>query len=223
MTENNNSQQLSSLTVTLLLMFFGALGSSYLPYYFSIKESQLQSLTALGGGLLLGSALAVVIPEGFHLFNAATSHHDHDHDHHNEGMSQGCTGLALVAGFLLMMALDQLQSHHHHHHHTHHDDDDDDDNGSVHSIESLKSLQHTAAATNIITSSSAAIAATKKNSPRQQKGKLPGVPSSSSVQAAQGASNPDRAIAGLLIHCAADGLAMGAAALSGNAAVNFGE
>lgn len=36
-----------------------------------------------------------------------------------------------------------------------------------------------------------------------------------------GASNPSRAVTGLMVHCAADGLALGAAALSGNARLNF--
>jgi zinc transporter 9 len=40
-----------------------------LPYYIKVSQSQLQLISTLGGGLLLGSALAVVIPEGFHAFN----------------------------------------------------------------------------------------------------------------------------------------------------------
>jgi|688.fasta_scaffold2688507_1 hypothetical protein len=59
----------AGLLATLLLMFFGALGAGYIPYFIKVKESQSQLISALGGGLLLGSALAVVIPEGFHAFN----------------------------------------------------------------------------------------------------------------------------------------------------------
>lgn len=63
----------AGLLATLLLMFFGALGAGYIPYYIKVKESKLQLISALGGGLLLGSALAVVIPEGFHAFNEVSS------------------------------------------------------------------------------------------------------------------------------------------------------
>jgi len=59
----------AGLLATLFLMFFGALGAGYIPYYITVRESKLQLISALGGGLLLGSALAVVIPEGFHAFN----------------------------------------------------------------------------------------------------------------------------------------------------------
>ena len=60
----------SGMLVTLLLMFFGAMGAGMLPYYINVRESRLQLISALGGGLLLGSALAVVIPEGFHSFHS---------------------------------------------------------------------------------------------------------------------------------------------------------
>lgn len=49
------------LSVTLLLMFVGALGSGALPYFLSISETQLDVVGALGGGLLIGTALAVIV------------------------------------------------------------------------------------------------------------------------------------------------------------------
>jgi zinc transporter 9 len=58
----------ASMLSTLLLMFFGALISGCLPYFMRVKESHLQTVAALGGGLLIGSALAVIVPEGFHAF-----------------------------------------------------------------------------------------------------------------------------------------------------------
>ena len=59
------------VTVTALL-FFGALGAGYLPYFVSVGNARLQTVSALGGGLLIGSALAVVIPEGFNSFHEAS-------------------------------------------------------------------------------------------------------------------------------------------------------
>lgn len=54
------------LAVALAVMFFGALFAGGLPYLVRVKESSLKSVAALGGGLLIGTSLAVVIPEGFH-------------------------------------------------------------------------------------------------------------------------------------------------------------
>lgn len=115
------------LIVVLCLMFFGALGAGYLPYLISIPQTKLQTVSALGGGLLIGSALTVIIPEGFHAFSEASQAHFHL-EGHSEGHSgsgqlpDGFAGLALVVGFLVMLVLDQLQmaagGHEHHHLHT---------------------------------------------------------------------------------------------------------
>lgn len=53
---------------TLLLMFVGALLCGAAPFFLRIRETHLQTLAALGAGLLIGSALAVIVPEGFHAF-----------------------------------------------------------------------------------------------------------------------------------------------------------
>lgn len=116
------------------------------------------------------------------------------------------TGLALVAGFLAMIVLDQLQiasdrqNHHHHTSNRRHP-------GCI-SPEESPPPKHAASVDN---------------------------PSSRDIEALDAAlavevtqkvstANPpsaDRAITGLLVHCAADGLAMGSAFLSGNASLGF--
>lgn len=53
---------------TLFLMFTGALVCGALPYFMRVRETHLQAVAALGAGLLIGSALAVIVPEGFHAF-----------------------------------------------------------------------------------------------------------------------------------------------------------
>lgn len=58
----------ASLLGTLLLMFAGALLCGAAPFFLRIRELHLQTLAALGAGLLIGSALAVIVPEGFHAF-----------------------------------------------------------------------------------------------------------------------------------------------------------
>jgi hypothetical protein len=45
-------------------MFAGAFGSGYIPLYFSWSERRLRLVTIFGAGLLVGTALVVIIPEG---------------------------------------------------------------------------------------------------------------------------------------------------------------
>lgn len=106
------------LAVTLGLMFFGAYGAGYVPYAFDIHESQISTLASLGGGLMVGSSLAVIVPEGFHAFQGHNEHEDDvgsvdvdDHNHSDE-MPDGYAGMALVTGFLAMLILDQVQQQH---------------------------------------------------------------------------------------------------------------
>lgn len=56
----------TSLVVVLALMFFGSLMASALPFMFQIRGNSMKVVAGLGGGLLLGTALSIVIPEGFH-------------------------------------------------------------------------------------------------------------------------------------------------------------
>ena len=61
----------ADVVTTLVLMFVGALVCGALPYAVRVRETHLQAVAALGAGLLIGSALAVIIPEGFHAFAQA--------------------------------------------------------------------------------------------------------------------------------------------------------
>lgn len=102
------------LLTTLALMFFGALACGCAPFFLRVKDTHLQTVAALGAGLMIGSALAVIIPEGFHAFaevrrrrrhppssllphascptlaapclclQAGSHAHEHDHDHEEE-------------------------------------------------------------------------------------------------------------------------------------------
>lgn len=103
--------EMFDLAVTLGLMFFGAYGAGYVPYAFDVHESQINTLASLGGGLMVGSSLAVIIPEGFHAFQGSHEHEDGlvDGHSHSEEMADGYAGLALVTGFLAMLILDQVQ------------------------------------------------------------------------------------------------------------------
>lgn len=145
--------------IIILLMFAGAYGAASLPFWLPVDDSTNNLLQGLSGGLMLSSVLAVVIPEGFALWFG------HDHDGHRDGhdhqgdlgdeLSFAYTGLALVVGYLVMVAFDRLN----------------------------------------------------KNRGGACCGQEDGTGSSKA---------PESAIAGLIIHCVADGIAMGSAFSSGS-------
>ncbi|CAF1197580.1 unnamed protein product [Rotaria sordida] len=49
-----------------LAMFFGSYLSGLIPLAFNLSETKMRYVTVLGAGLLVGTALAVIIPEGVH-------------------------------------------------------------------------------------------------------------------------------------------------------------
>lgn len=122
-------------TGTLLLLSLAMLVGCYLagsvPLTISLSEDKLRLITVLGAGLLVGTALAVIIPEGVHTMY--TTEHGHAHvkksleaaagvetgheDKHDEDMVElhSWIGIALVLGFIFMLLIDQLSGHGHGH------------------------------------------------------------------------------------------------------------
>ncbi|BDA49754.1 Zinc transporter ZIP9 [Coccomyxa sp. Obi] len=107
------------LGITCVVMFLAAMGSGMLPLLIQISEGKLAVMGALGAGLLVGTALSVIIPEGFHAFQSAQQETGVD-------LADWAIGAVLVAGFLAMLLLDHLQqvmvggSPAHAHAHVHH-------------------------------------------------------------------------------------------------------
>lgn len=56
----------TGLVLVLALMFSGSLLAGAAPYVLTIPAASLGPLSGLGGGLLLGAAMSIVIPEGLH-------------------------------------------------------------------------------------------------------------------------------------------------------------
>ena len=80
-------------------------------------------MSVLGAGLLLGTALSVIIPEGIQTLNMAYKggHHHENHSgptasqgHHEEeeNPAQHLIGVALVLGFIFMLIIDQVATSH---------------------------------------------------------------------------------------------------------------
>lgn len=63
-----------------LAMLVGCYVSGSIPLVFTLSEKRLKMVTVLGAGLLVGTALAVIIPEGVHaLYDQQIHAHQHSH------------------------------------------------------------------------------------------------------------------------------------------------
>jgi len=81
-----------TLTIFCLAMFFGSYLSGLVPLAFSLSESKMRYITVLGAGLLVGTALAVIIPEGVHalyLSELETNQLQTQHEFHSEHKVHG--------------------------------------------------------------------------------------------------------------------------------------
>ena len=87
-------------------MFVASYAAGYLPLYFNLSEKMIAYTSSLGVGLLIGTALAVIIPEGvntLYISETAIQTEELQTDYRHVYL-----GTALVSGFLLMLIIDQL-------------------------------------------------------------------------------------------------------------------
>jgi zinc transporter 9 len=100
----------SPLTLLVLsaIMALSSFLAGIVPLSLSLSQQQLRIITALGSGILVGTALIIIIPEGIETLysdeHTHTSKRSDDHDH--EESRHGYVGLALVFGFVLMYLID---------------------------------------------------------------------------------------------------------------------
>jgi len=123
----------STIILLSIAMLIGCYLAGSIPLAFPLSEDRLHLVSVLGAGLLIGTALAVIIPEGVNTLYL-DSHDHHDQTHHEqtttgftgkktlsvETMEGGVEvhsliGLMLVLGFVFMMLVDQLSSGGHSH------------------------------------------------------------------------------------------------------------
>lgn len=112
------------LTVLSLAMLLGCYIAGSIPLVMTMSEDRMEVVTVLGAGLLVGTALTVIIPEGV---NTLFSLHDHNKSpglatsetHHHEATASeshtephNLVGPPLVLGFLLMLIIDQFAGGH---------------------------------------------------------------------------------------------------------------
>nr|AII20595.1 membrane androgen receptor [Cynoscion nebulosus] len=129
----------SSISLLSLAMLVGCYVAGTIPLAVNFSEEKLKLITVLGAGLLCGTALAVIIPEGVHALYEEIlegGHHSHGqagvvevseskgeaesvlsaggkHEHSHEQL-HACIGVSLVLGFVFMLLVDQIGSSHMH-------------------------------------------------------------------------------------------------------------
>ncbi|XP_034381112.1 zinc transporter ZIP9 [Cyclopterus lumpus] len=129
----------SSISLLSLAMLVGCYVAGTIPLAVNFSEEKLKLITVLGAGLLCGTALAVIIPEGVHALYEDIlegAHHNHGqigavevsepkgevdtalsgvgkHEHSHEQL-HACIGVSLVLGFVFMLLVDQIGSSHVH-------------------------------------------------------------------------------------------------------------
>ncbi|XP_051879688.1 zinc transporter ZIP9 [Pristis pectinata] len=125
---------LSTIGLLSLAMLVGCYVAGTIPLAFNFSEERLKVVTVLGAGLLCGTALAVIIPEGVHALYEDALHDKHlhgdevgkaegplktgqsaetKHDHEHVAL-HAYIGVSLVLGFVFMLLVDQIGSSHMH-------------------------------------------------------------------------------------------------------------
>ncbi|KAJ4292271.1 hypothetical protein N0V88_005902 [Collariella sp. IMI 366227] len=121
------------LVVTSVVMAVASFLAGALPLSFSLSQSQLRLISSLGAGLLVGSCLIVILPEGIEALAASTHTPQQPTHPNNNARSPHWTsrraedskkqtqqhlelpafeiGLALIIGFALMFLVDRLPRH----------------------------------------------------------------------------------------------------------------
>ncbi|KAG8039735.1 hypothetical protein G9C98_000464 [Cotesia typhae] len=98
------------LWILAVVMLVGSYVAGSLPLVMNLSEEKLQLVSVLGAGLLVGTALAVIIPEGIRaLFSGAGSVDAHTPATGHADL-HGMIGVSLVLGFVFMLLVDQCST-----------------------------------------------------------------------------------------------------------------
>lgn len=101
------------LVVLSVVMLLGSYLSGSIPLFMSLSEEKLQLVSVMGAGLLVGTALSVIIPEGMQTLVMAYSQKDHGEpgelkEAHQDNPVPHIIGMSLVLGFIFMLFVDQV-------------------------------------------------------------------------------------------------------------------
>lgn len=106
----NIMEEIPMLVVLALVMLIGSFLAGSIPLFFSFSEDKLKKITVFGAGLLVGTALAVIIPEGVRsmISEQGITHAHNESDTHEHSDPLSVIGISLVSGFIFMLVVDQI-------------------------------------------------------------------------------------------------------------------
>jgi len=123
------------LTLLTVVLFLVSLVVGLIPIKCNIGSVYMNLIAVLAAGLILGTAIIVVLPEGIemilHGLHGEEDNHDHededhhddddhededhdDHDEHEEELDNRLMGIAIIGGIILMMIANRLTPGHEH-------------------------------------------------------------------------------------------------------------
>lgn len=109
--------QLHLLLLLSFSMLIGSFISGYIPMAFKLSDSKSRLLALMGSGILVGTALAIIIPEGIDsiyaqpdpsILQESLSAEKNSQLIYQEPVQTWTIGMSLVAGFVLMLLIDQF-------------------------------------------------------------------------------------------------------------------
>ncbi|KAK9876291.1 hypothetical protein WA026_012588 [Henosepilachna vigintioctopunctata] len=90
----------------ILSTLMGPLLAGAFPFF--LQEDKLKKITVFGAGLLIGTALAVIIPEGIRALVIEKPHNNKTTNEHEHSDPFSPIGISLVLGFVFMLLIDQI-------------------------------------------------------------------------------------------------------------------
>ncbi|CAG9830666.1 unnamed protein product [Diabrotica balteata] len=104
-------EETAVLLALVFVMLVGSFLAGSIPLFFTFSEDKLKKISVFGAGLLVGTALAVIIPEGVRSLIPEESHgHGASSEPHTEDHKDplSAIGISLVLGFIFMLLVDQI-------------------------------------------------------------------------------------------------------------------
>ena len=93
----------SSLILLSISLFIGCLIFGYIPLYLNISNIKLLYLSTLSVGILVGTSLVLIIPEGVDMIYSSKNNND------NTGISNTkIVGISILCGFIFMLLMDRI-------------------------------------------------------------------------------------------------------------------
>lgn len=103
---------LFALLSSCLIIFFASLGFGNILLHFHLTDVIITRLSLTGTGLLISSALTIIIPEGAEMIYAGSNASDSTtRDHADEHNAAHYVGIAIIFGFITMFLIDQIIAH----------------------------------------------------------------------------------------------------------------